>query len=367
MGGEYSFLEGMSKAANPYLQGAMQEGWRRKREDKATEAAVKSTEESRRFQLNSVLAGTGSAKEGAFADSPYSKELGEINKYKKDIAEREQAQEKIDEARKTVDHKNKQLGLLSTATKDLQKTIKDPNIPNDLKLANINAMYGQYRELGYNMPDWETSDLLNYQEKIKSDNNTIISTITGKVGKFSKEIFEMPKGTPQKGMMVNARANFLLEEIAVLKAGTTDKATLAVLALKESAIKKSVKDFETKNTKETDRQKRLADAKATENRALENKKKMETWKQKNVPTKPTGELTEASVLRALDNQSVMSDEKLATMTKRYVKEKKRLRKENKGLSDGQIRFEALNIVLEGVGPRDNSHFWGEYSGQEGKK
>ena len=71
----------------------------------------------------------------------------------------------------------------------------------------------------------------------------------------------MPKGTPQKGMMVNARASFLLEEIAVLKAGTTDKATLAVLALKESAIKKSVKDFEAKNTKETDRQQKITDAK----------------------------------------------------------------------------------------------------------
>lgn len=56
----------------------------------------------------------------------------------------------------------------------------------------------------------------------------------------------MPKGTPQKGMMANARANFLLEEIAVLKAGA-DKTTQSVLTLKENAIKKSLKDFETKN------------------------------------------------------------------------------------------------------------------------
>ena len=176
MGGEYSFLQGATDAFNPYFKGAVEEKWRRKREDKATADAIQKTKEGRDWQVGLTRAGSGMG--GSF-ESP---QLQALADFKKSEYEKQQAQKTIDETRKTVDHKNKQLGLLSTATKDLQKTIKDPNIPNDLKLANINAMYGQYRELGYNMPDWKTPDLLNYQEKIKSDNNTIISTNNRKGG-----------------------------------------------------------------------------------------------------------------------------------------------------------------------------------------
>ena len=284
MGGEYSFLEGMSKAANPYLQGAMQEGWRRKREDKATEAAVKSTEESRRFQLNSVLAGTGSAKEGAFADSPYSKELGEINKYKKDIAERERVQEKIDEARKKANHRNKQIQFMFDASRKV-KDMATSGESDDTVLPVINQLMGVYREMGYPMEDWKSTDRINFTKKIKSVNNKIIAGITTKVDKCIKDISELSADTIQPGMAINAKVTFALEEIALLEANITDKGTLAILALKKESIKTAAKDAIEKNTKETDRQKRLADAKATENRALENKKKMLAHKA-GLPQKP---------------------------------------------------------------------------------
>ena len=337
MGGEYSFLEGMTKAANPYLQGAMKEGWRRKSEDKATAEAIKRTQDSRKWQTGLELAKRGV---GEF-DNP---QLQALRDSQKDINEQKIVQKKIDETRAAMADKIKNLQFMFDASKNI-KTMAMSGEPDATVLANINQLMSIHRDMGYPMPDWTPTDRINYVEKIKSINNKYITAVREKTNTFSKDISSIPSSTMQPKMWVNQKAKNLLAEFAVVKVNITDTGTLATIALEENSIKKTAKDFGIEFDKKKDRQNKITDAKAKEGRALEDKKTMATFKAGLTP-KPTGELTEASVLKTLNDQSWMSEKKLATMTKQYVKEKKKLK--GSGLTEGQIRFEALNIVLEGV-------------------
>ena len=166
MGGGYSFIQGMTEAANPYLQGAMKEGWRRKREDKATAAAIKSTQDSRRFQLNSALAGTGSAKEGAFADSPYSKELGGINTAQRDIAE-------IEKARKIANDRIVNLKRAFDMYEGAEKLLGG-DLPIKDKVNGMNMIVSVLEHSGVKgVTKWDNARMINYEQGVKTMNDEI--------------------------------------------------------------------------------------------------------------------------------------------------------------------------------------------------
>ena len=161
MGGEYSFLEGMTKAANPYLQGAMKEGWRRKSEDKATAEAIKRTQDSRRFQLNRDLAGTGTAPEGAFAGSEFSKELGGINTAQRDTAE-------IEKARKIANDRNVNLKRAFDMLPGVEK-LMNGSLPTPTKVNGMNMFVSVLKSAGVEgLTKWDNSKMINYEESLKT-------------------------------------------------------------------------------------------------------------------------------------------------------------------------------------------------------